>query len=481
MKIVFVQPMLTGEERFGSFAKMKKESEYPPLSLCYLAAMTKKHGYETSIIDFQVLDVNVEEAVRMIISEKPDVVGITSTTVSIQHAAELAKTVKKTDGSILTIIGGSHISALAEETMKMFPQFDLGVIGEGEITVTEVLEALKNGKKFSEINGLIVREDGGLKITPKREFIKDLDSIPLPDWSLLPDIRKYYNGQFYITFDERPTFGIIISRGCIGKCTFCDKHIFGSYCRSHSPRYIMNIIKDLYYNYGKKHIFFMDDTFTLFRKQRMELFKLLEKEKMDLTWSCNTRVDCVDKELLQAMKKSGCTYILYGIESGSQRMLNFMKKGTNLKQIEDAIKMTREVGLNVHSSFMIGLPTEDMQSVRETINFAKKLDLTSIQVSLFSPLPGTELYDLVNNDGKLSYVWNKLSRWNVVYCPEGFTEEKIKELHKCAYKEFFFRPKMVWTYLKMIKRPRHAKVALRRFLILMEMLIKKHNNYQINF
>lgn len=473
MKIAFVQPALSGKERYGGFAKMKKEYEYPPLSLCYLAAVTRQHGHDTLIFDFHVLEKTLEESVKMVASKKPDVVGVTSTTVSIRHAAEFAKAVKEIDSRIITVIGGSHLSALPEKTMKLYPQFDIGVIGEGEITIVEMLDALEKGKKLHSISGLIVRDDNSLKITPKRDFIKDLDSLPMPAWDLLPDIRKYYNGQFYITFDERPTFGIIVSRGCIGKCTFCDKHIFGNNIRTHSPQYIMNMIKDLYYNYGKRHIFFIDDTFTMFRKQRMELFELLNKEKMDMTWSCNTRVDCVDEELLKAMKKSGCTYVLLGIESGSQRMLDFMKKGTRLEQIERAVSAVRKAGLNVHASFMIGLPTEDRQSIKDTIDFAKKLDLTSIQISIFSPLPGTELYDMLDKNGELASSWDKMSRWTVVYCPEGFTADEIKKIHKSVYTQFFFRPRMFWTYLKMIKSPNHAKVALRRSAILMEMLLNR--------
>lgn len=474
MKVLFVQPALSGKERYGGFAKMKKEYEYPPLSLCYLAAVTRKSGHETEILDFQVLDIPLEESAKMIASKKPDVVGITSTTVSIIHASELAKAIKKHGKNIFTIVGGSHLSALPKKTMKLFPSFDLGIIGEGEATIVEVLDALQKKKKLSDINGLIVRDGKSLKITPKREFIKDLDTLPMPAWDLLHDIRKYYNGQFYITFDERPTFGIIVSRGCIGKCTFCDKHIFGNNIRTHSPQYIMNMIKDLYYNYGKRHIFFIDDTFTMFRKQRMELFELIRKENMDITWSCNTRVDCVDEEMLNAMKRSGCTYVLLGVESGSQRMLDFMKKGTRLEQIEKAVKMARRAGLNVHASFMIGLPTEDRKSIRDTIDFAKKLDITSIQISIFSPLPGTELYDMLDKNGELTSSWGKMSRWNVVYCPDGFTKDEIKKIHKSAYKEFFFRPKMFLTYAKMIRGPRHMKVALRRFGILLDMLGAKN-------
>ena len=494
MKIVLINPPLTAKQRlYKELAAVK--INYPPLGLCYLASVLREKGFDVKILDLQIYKESVEEQAKRVLKENPDFIGITATTVAIHNAARLAKELKKKTKTPI-ILGGPHITAVPKKTMELFPQFDVGVVREGEETLPELLVALKelsSKEKFPELSsfsglsleipGLVIKESKNTSkvknkdtfealLTDHRLPIRDLDSLPLPAFDLLPDF-SHYGGSQFIEFDERPTFRLVTSRGCPFSCRFCDKSVFGNKFRANSPTYILRMIKVLYENYGIRHIYFSDDTFTLDKERILELCRLLQKEKLDLTWDCNSRVDTVNLSLLKTMKKAGCAYIAYGIESGSQKILDILNKGTTLGQIRKTCDWTVKAGIKIRGNFIMGNPGETKETIEKTLQFAKSLPLYTFKMSFFTPFPNTELYNEIDKWGKYKEDWSKLSKYNPVFVPKGFTQKELEKYYKKLYFSFYFRPKIIWQYLSQLKSLMAVKYAFKNFLILSRFLLAK--------
>lgn len=446
-KILFVNPPLSLEERYGDMAESGTTT--PPLGLCLLAGITRDKGYETSILDAEVLRLSFKETFDKIKKKDPHYICITAVTISILNAAKLAKMIKEVMKKPL-IIGGPHLTAVPIETMNRFKEFDIGVVREGENTIIELFYALENNKSLEDVNGLIIRQGEELKLTQPRDFIKDMDRLPMPAWDLLPDLTKYYKTPTF-SFGRSPATSLITSRGCIGQCLFCDRQVFGNVIRGYSSEYIINMIKHLQENYGIKEVIIHDDAFVILRKRLIEFCNTVINEKMDITWSCNARVDLVNPDILNLMKHAGCWQIGYGIESGRQSILDFIKKGTKLEHIEKAIKWTKKAGIRTRGFFMMGYPTETEESIRETIDFAKRIPVDDFQITFFTPLPGSEAHAIVKNYGEFDYDWSKMSMWEPIFIPKGLTKEKLIKFQKMAFREFYFRPKIIFSYLENLK------------------------------
>lgn len=497
MKIVLVNPPLTSKQRlYRELAAVK--INYPPLGLCYLASVLREKGFGVGIVDLQIYEESLKKQARRVLAEKPDFIGVTATSVAINNVAQLAKELKKRTKAPI-ILGGPHITAVPKKTMEMFPQFDLGVVGEGEETLPEVLTGLtpKDISKVKyldtfeverKIPGLVIRVPekhlggkavdeaeehlGGevIRLTPPRKPIRDLDSLSLPAFDLLPDF-SHYGGSQFIEFDVRPTFRLVTSRGCPFQCTFCDKSVFGKTFRAHSPEYVLKMIKVLYHSYGIRHLYISDDTFTLDKKRVFDICRLLEKEGLDLTWDCNTRVDTVDPPLLKAMKKAGCIYIAYGIETGSQEILDVLNKGTTLGQIRKACDWTVKAGIKIRGNFIMANPGETKETIDQTISFAKSLPLYTFKMSFFTPFPNTEIYDEIGKWGQYQEDWSKLSKYNPVFIPHGLTQRELEKSYKKAYFSFYFRPRIILRYLTQLKNQTALKYALKNFFTLCRFLL----------
>lgn len=212
------------------------------------------------------------------------------------------------------------------ETFKLFPQFDIGVIGEGEDTIIELLHCLsRKEKSLTSINGIIFRNNDGILKTDDKTTLVDMDRLPLPAWDLLPSFPNAYRMSIAGTTSNKST-SIITSRGCPGKCTFCDKSVFGSKFRAHNADYVIRMFEYLINNYGIKDFIVCDENFTVDHKRLKQIYQTLIKNNYNITWSCAGRVDMVNPEILKLMKKAGCWQMAYDIESGSPRILKIMKK-----------------------------------------------------------------------------------------------------------------------------------------------------------
>ncbi|MFQ5957445.1 MAG: B12-binding domain-containing radical SAM protein, partial [Candidatus Brocadiales bacterium] len=240
--IVFVQPPLTREERYG--VKSQGGGETPPIGLAILAAMARKNGFETAIIDAERQRMSDEEVTKEIISKNFRHVGITSVTIAIDNAARLAQAVKVADPGITVIVGGPHLTAVPEETMKRYTVFDIGVIGEGDYTIIKLLKCLEGNGNLGDVKGIIFRRNGTTHCTPPRTGVENMDELPKPAWDLLPDLATHYCPPVH-TLKRVPAALLVASRGCPMKCNFCARSVFGNNCRAYSAEYTFEMIKGL--------------------------------------------------------------------------------------------------------------------------------------------------------------------------------------------------------------------------------------------
>ncbi|MEW6556600.1 MAG: radical SAM protein [Elusimicrobiota bacterium] len=442
--IIFINPPLTLEERYGKLANAG--SLEPPHGLCNLVAVCLKHNIDTEILDAPVFGLNYEQIVNIIKTKSPKYVGITAVTISIHNAAKLAQLIKAADSKIVTIIGGPHLTALPKETMNKFSSFDIGVIGEGEITIIELIKTLDEKHPLDKINGIIFRKNGTLTITNKREFVKNLSELPLPAWNLLSDMKKYRPAV--ASYKRLPSTSIITTRGCTGKCTFCDRSGFGEIIRGYSAEYILDMIKYLQEKYAIRDIRIMDDNFLLFRSKIVKVCKMIQEQKIDITWSCLARVDMVYPDILKMIKMSGCWQIAYGIESGSQEILDILNKNITLEQIRRAIWLTKEAKIKTLGYFMLGNPKETEETIKATQKLIQELDLDDIKITFFTPYPGSKIFQTAKQYGTFNDDWKKLdANLEPVFVPTGLTKEYLIKMQKNLLREFYLKPKTILSYL----------------------------------
>jgi len=454
-------------------------SSEPSLGLCYLAAVTRENGFKTEIIDALALGMNSKELAEVILRKGPKYLGISSVTLSIYYAGELASYIKKKNKNIKIIVGGAHITAVPEETMKKFTDFDIGVLGEGEVTIVELLQALEEGKRVNDIPGLIFRDAGELRISSKREFIKDLDSLPLPAWDLLPDI-SYYSPPAWSLSDGNAGL-LITSRGCAARCIFCDRSGFGQICKAHSAEYVMRMIRYLHDVYHVRYFRINDDNFILFKKRLSEICNKIINEGPRITWSCFARADGVDFKMLKLMKKAGCRQISYGVETASQEIHNIEKKNITVECIEQAIRLTHKAGIKTIAFCMIGHPLETPQTIRATIDFVKRLPVDDFKMMFLTPFPGTELYAHAHEYGTLERDWRRMNAYTEPsFIPYGMTREQLIEYRDRAFREFYLQPRIILAYLFSIRSGKQIATIIKGALALLKLLIKQNEKSQIH-
>lgn len=446
MKILFIKPH--HKKIYKSFKCVA--TEYPPLGLVYIAAILEKNGYNVRIIDMSVEHMAEPELIKILKEFSPDLIGITATTATINYSFKLASICKKILPNSFMVFGGPHPTALPEESLSN-KNIDVVVKAEGEYTFLELVKELEKPKpNFKKIKGIVFKNGKKFIRTGARAFIENLDELPFPARHLLP-IKKY----FYVDVKATPMTTMFTSRGCPRMCIYCSsRNIFGGRFRSRSAKNVVNEIEHVVDVYGIKELHFLDDTFTLDKKRVVEICKEIKKRKIDIFWCCpnGIRVNTVDKELLVQMKKVGCYSLAFGIESGSQEILNKVKKGITLDQARNAFKLCKEVGIETWGFFMLGLPGDNEKTIRKTIDFAKELDPDIAKFHITIPLPGTELFDMWKKQGIIkSEDWDDygIHTSNVIELP-NISMKRLKKLHKQAYKEFYLRPKYIFKYLKRI-------------------------------
>lgn len=405
----------------------------PPLGLAYLASSLREAGFKVRVIDNMVENLSIEKILNAV--KDSFMVGITSTTPTFKTALKYAKKIKSEFSDIFVILGGVHASYMPEKAITD-GDADAVCVGEGEKTVVEVAENIESLKSLENVKGLYFREDGRIKFTGERDFIEDLDTIPFPAYDLLPMDK-------YIVVGKKLThFPVITSRGCPFGCIYCATSSFmGRKFRKMSAERVAEEIEWLYHRFKARGIAISDDTFTLDRKRVERICEEMRNRRLDVEWSCSSRVDTVNRDLLEKMKKAGCGMIYYGVESANQKVLEFYRKRISLKKVEDAVKHTRNAGIGVTASFILGAPIETREDCLKTIDYAIKLDPDYAQFSLLTPYPGTELYSIAKeNNWLITEDFDKYTAGKPVLKNETMSSEELKNLLSYAYRRFYLRP-----------------------------------------
>lgn len=454
------------------FAKPYNRMNYgivPPISLGYLAASLIKNGWHDITIMDCVLDrIDSKAFGEEIEKRKPDVLGMTVFSNNLPIVKEYLETAKRANPDIINIIGGPHPSAIAEN--ELFEYFgnslDYAFKGEGDKGLPMLFEKIFNDRSipYESIPGLVWKEAAAIKANPTY-MEENLDILPMPKWDLMPP-DKYPHAPTGSFFKNFPIAFLVTSRGCPFQCTFCaSKPVVGRRIRFRSVENVMEEIRYVTKTYGIKEFHILDDNFTLNRERAMEICKRVIEEKIPVTFYAvnGLRLDTLDEELLSTMKQAGFFAINIGIESGSQRILDHMKKSLKKELIKEKATLIRKMGFRVSGLFIVGYPAETREDIEETIFFARSLDLDRATFSLFLPLPGSEMYNTLKANNELQNLdWNKISFDSVSYVPKGMTGEELKKLQKKAFLAFFMRPRILINLLMDLRSFEHFKFLLKR-------------------
>ena len=449
-------------ERYGRLASVG--ATLPNLGLLMLAAMLRKEGHNIRIIDASACDMGYRETIEEVKKFHPDMVGLTAVTPAIIKTVRLAMMIKDVLPDTTIVLGGPHFTALPEQTLLDHPVFDYGVIGEGEETFMDLIQALSSGRPPADVPGIAFHESGKIRVTTFRPAIRSLDSLPFPAWDLLDGFPGRYHPAVF-KYKKLPSTHIISARGCPNNCIFCDTSVFGSKVRFHSSEYVLNMIELLVKRFGIKEIIFEDDQFLLKKERVAKICEGLVRTRLSVSWCCSGRVNTVnDLELLKLMKRSGCWQISYGIESASQDILDFARKDITVEQINNAVRLTDEAGILSKGYFIFGLPHETERTMENTIRFAKQLPLNDISVFMLTPFPGSKLYEIAGHYGAMEKDFQKMNILDVVYVPDCLSREKLLYYQNLMMRKFYLRPHIIVGYIKrLLINPSNLPAMFRAF------------------
>jgi len=451
IRVMLINPPVSFDMFYGEWDMSDVKSSSPPLGILSLASMVRKYGYDVKVVDAHAESLTIEQIIAEVDLYQPNVVGITAMTVMISAAASISEAIKKHNHSIITILGGVHVTAEHTTTLGRYPVFDYAVVGEGEVVFMDFLErVVRKQKSPEEVQSLVWRKGEEINVNQRRAFYKSLDEFPPPAFDLVPSLFNHYRLSVFGT-KKFKSVGLVTSRGCTGKCTFCDLGVVGRGYRANSASYLINLMKDCYEKYGVNDFLFYDDLFVGSRPRLQEVCDMIINEKLPFTWSCCARVDFIHKDMLDLMKRAGCWMIEYGIESGSQRIIDSMRKNITKEKIKDIIDATHDAGIITKGNFIFGNPGEDHWSLMESIDFACSIKLNYAQHTFLQPLPGSELYETAGLYGSFDPSWDRFNTFSINFIPHGFTRDNLVSYSKLFWNRFYLRPHIILQELLKIR------------------------------
>lgn len=438
----------------------ERESIFPPYSLAQIAALLRKNGHKVDLIDANCLDLSVED-VKSLISGKNelDAVIFRFTPTTLMDDMKIALISKQIDLNICTIAMCWTLRDFAEDVLKKTENLDVYVVGEPLTTIPDLINSLGSG--IEQLPGIVFR-NGTEVIKNKVSGISfDYNSIPMPAYDLLPSLDNYY----LRTKPGNPYTTIHTSKGCPYGCIYCT--VAGTKWNPRSADTVFEEIKSLYDKHGVKSISFFDETFTHDRERVVDICNRIIDENIKIEWYCNTRANKVDFELLKLMKTAGCQGMSLGIESGSQKLLDNARKGTTIEQNREAIKLAKKAGIKTYCSFMFGLPGENWDTVRETIDFVKDTLPNGAQFNVVVPYPGTKLFDFAIEKNWISndIDWTRLYQHISTMQTDDLSTLELEKARKMAYKSLYFNPK--WVFMNMMwimKNPSDFSLAAKYYV-----------------
>ncbi len=428
-KVLLIQPNYKIQKKTGAWGVN------PPMGLAYIAAVLERNNISVKILDANILNLTVGQVVSEAINWHADIVGVSIMTPAHNFAVAIAK---KLPDRILSAAGGPQATAIPETLLK--EGFKVAARGEGEYSFLKLVQ----GKTVENIDGLSFYENGQIIHNKPQEFFSP-GELPLPARHLLINNgvdKPYYSGgtQYF------PWARIISSRGCPFNCNYCNKLIFGRKIRFRTAENVMDEIDFLVQNYGVKEISFSDDCFNFDIERAKKIFDLIISRdyKIHIRFSNGLRADKIDEEFLEKAKKAGCYYIAYGIESGSQEILDKIPKGITLRAIKKTVNLTKKIGIPMTGYFMVGLLWDTKETMQKTIDFAKELDLDVAQFTIAYPYPGTRMWNIIKENGGEIFFnnWEDFHHTTAksIYSMPGMaTPEEINEMYRKAHRDYYFR------------------------------------------
>lgn len=423
---------------------------HPPIYLAYAAAALEKAGFEVRLEDAIAEGRTHQQFLQDIREFNPALIIMETSTASIMNDSKLAEKIKEERDTPL-VFTGSHASAMPERTLKE-SRADIVCIGEYDQTLPELARAIQDRKPLNGIKGTAFKDGSKIVVNEKRPLIQDLDSLPLPLRDQLP--TNAYSDTLLTT----PFTFIVTARGCPYQCIYCNwpSTMFGRRIRKRDPKKVVDEVEHCIKRYKLKSFKFFDDTFTCDKRHVKAVCDELIKRGIKTPWICNARVDTLDEETMRLMRKSGCYLFKIGVESGNQEILDWTKKGTNLEQVRSFFKLMKKTRIQSFASFMIGYPQETKETIKQTFQLAKEIQPDMCQFVILQPLPGTELWDWMQERGMIP----KKLDWSSYMTGEGYVDLVFKhprfsqdELHKICSKlwsGYYMRPKYI---LKRLAKP----------------------------
>lgn len=449
--------------------KLAKESYVPPIGIMSLAAVLRQNGYaDITLFDmaFHSQDLIVDECIKM----EPNIIGLSTDTISFENGTVLLGRIKKQYKKGTYLIGGVHPS-IAPEQALLQTKADVAVMGEGEITIVDIVKAIESKQGFSDIKGTAFMDNGQYIQNEPQDFIKDLDSIPIPARDLLP-MDKYLKTSPDIPM-LYPTMTLFASRGCKANCIYCQpvaKNLFGKRMRQRSVSSVVSEIDSLKDKYSFNNLYFTDDELLYNGRDWIEeLCTTFIENKLNLRWICQARVDQIDNDLVMLMKRSGCYAIGFGVESGSNRILKYMRKGYNVSQVERAFEICRQNRIITTCNLMVGTPGETFETIQESIDMLIKIRPNLVRCSITTPTPGSDLHTQMTKENRINITTlSDFDRWTAYPIQlDNFSkkdiEKSIKKLLMVFYKNFF---SILYNPFRFVKEFYFINTLLKRYFAL---------------
>ncbi|UCH56667.1 MAG: radical SAM protein [Candidatus Bathyarchaeota archaeon] len=462
MKVSFINP--SPNEEPVAMKRIHAIASFPPLGILYLATVLIGRGEEVSVLDQPAKGLTVEETVEWVEREDPDVLGLSPFGTSGFTSARLSREVKKRRPNTTIVYGNYYATFNAERILRKYPSVDIVVRGEGEETIVDLVDSIDRGGELGDVQGITFRKESDIVSTPDRPLIRDLDSIPIPDRSLLDG--DYHNTIAGAKIAVRKFTSIISSRGCVHRCKFCSctKFARGIW----RPRSVENTMEELHYLAGEgyEQFIFVDDSFTLNQRRVIELCRRMREDRLDMEWICEGRVDNCSLEMFRELARAGCKIVFFGIESANQRILDYYNKRITPQQSVKAMRTARKAGIDlIHGSFILGAPDETREEIRNTLEFAKRLPIDIPQFNILGVYPGTEIWSELESKGVLNVdeCWETPTAASKI-SPQAVPFEEIKRMGQEAVNEFLSRPGFIMDQVARTLRSRFRMGIVRHNL-----------------
>ena len=459
MRLLLVNTPINLFDTLGKFSSISADLKMVPTGIAYLAAVAREAGIEVKILDQYAENLSNDQVSELILRFSPDLIGYGATTPNYYAAIQFVHEIRRRHPDIPTVLGGYHPSIFPDQTLRD-AAVDFVIRDEGEYSLVALCKAIEQGdKKFASIQGLSYKTTGGKIRHNEKSSPLDVNTLPMPAYDLLP--IHLYNSPAYTNFAS-PVIQMTASRGCPFSCSFCinaELNVAAKY-RRRNVASVVDEMEMLNNKYHARQIQFWDPIFPLGYKHAIEFCNEVIRRGLHkkIVWNSTTRAEILTEEAIKLMAQAGCKGLGFGIESGVQELLLSVGKKQQLDNIRCTCKLARKHGIVVVGSFILGFPDETREMTQMTIDYARSLDIHYAQFSIMVPYPGTPLYKQLKDQGELlsedelDFVrYNQsvgLTELEPIFVPRGRTSADLKEMHKSAYTQFYFRPRQAWMILQ---------------------------------